>query len=175
MNVHYLSGEASLRKLSELFRCNNVLCLVNSISEQEKAVGVAKSLAACSSGICKVVMCLDAPRLTSRGDKGLGKHAPLTPEVIGKTEHKLSELYGKDVSSMVLPGHPVTEIRRYARNNGVDLIVIGEQGMALERKYNERICDDVPCVVMMLSFPTLKENSSEMGPSTTKGRMEHER
>lgn len=90
---------------------------------------------------------------------------PLTPEVIIRAERKLSKLYGTEVSTMVLPGHPVQEVRRYARNHGVDLIVIGEQGVLLEQTYGVRMADRAPCTVMIL-LPPKHEETQERPPSS---------
>jgi nucleotide-binding universal stress UspA family protein len=90
-------------------------------------------------------MCLDA--------RPSGLMAPVTPEVIDGAERRLAKLYGPGAHTMVLPGHPVTEIRRYALNHRMDLIVYGGQGLAAEKTCGERLCDDAPCSLMILFFP----------------------
>lgn len=129
-------------------RCGRVVCWVDSTAQPDQIVRVARALARPSAGQCQVVMCLDAacPEPGSRP-------SPLTPERIGQTECQLADLYGAGVSTLVLPGHPVAEIRRFALNNRVDLIVMGEQGLALERLYGQRLLEDPPCPVMVLAWP----------------------
>ncbi len=78
---------------------------------------------------------------------------PLTPEVIARTESQLQELYGDRVSVMVLPGNPITEIRRYARNKKMDLICIGNQALAVETVYGQRLTEDAPCPVIVFFAP----------------------
>ena len=100
---------------------------------------------------CEVVMCLDAPhRLDARRGADGQRVRPLTPEVIMSAERSLQRLYGPDTRTMVLPGHPVSEIRRFARNQSVDLIVMGEQAHAIEKEFGERLVDDAPCAVLSL-------------------------
>jgi len=128
--------------------CNNVLCWVDSTSDSDRVVTLARNLSAGTHSVCRVVKCLDAACLEPGG-----RPAPLTPEKIEQTEKRLAELYGDEVASMVLPGHPISEMRRFARNNGVDLIVMGEQSLALENQYGQRLIEDPPCAVMVLVFP----------------------
>jgi nucleotide-binding universal stress UspA family protein len=109
-------------------------------------------------------MCLDSP-----------EKKPLTPEVIGQTGTELSTLYGNDIHTMVLPGHPITEIRRYARTRNIDLIVMGEQALAVEEAYGERLLDDAPCMVMVLAIPKQEENPSTNRPAKVKSGQMHKR
>ena len=121
------------------YRCEQILCWVASSMEADIIVQVAKSLAKQSSGLFQVVMCLDAKKTT-----------PLTPELISQTTRNLSSLYGEGVPTMVLPGNPLSEIKRYAKNNSVDLIVMGKQGLAIEQEYGQRLIDDAPCAILIL-------------------------
>jgi nucleotide-binding universal stress UspA family protein len=130
------------------FNCEQILCWVGSAMEPDKIVQVAKSLAKQSSGVFQVVMCLDA-----------GKNTPLTPELISQTARNLSRLYGENVPTMVLPGNPLSEIKRYAKNNSVDLIVMGEQGLDIEQEYDQRLIDDAPCAILIL-IPTKDKYSN---------------
>lgn len=128
--------------------CHNVLCWVDSTSDADHVVQIARCLSGRGRSRCQVVKCLDAA-CTEPG----GRPSPLTPEKIEQTEGHLAALYGREVATMVLPGNPVSEVRRYAKNHGVDLIVMGEQGLALESKYGERLIEDPPCAVMVLVLP----------------------
>lgn len=136
--------------------CKNVLCWVDSTSNADRVVQVARSLSGDTQAHCRVVKCLDAA-CTEPG----GRRTPLTPEQIEQTEDHLAALYGSDVKTMVLPGHPVSEVRRYAQNHGVDLIVMGEQGLALENQYGQRLIEDPPCAVMVLVFPKSDRETPE--------------
>ena len=69
---------------------------------------------------------------------------------------------------MVLPGHPVAEIRRYARTQNIDLIVMGEQALAVEKTYGERLLDDAPCTVMVLGLPQQTDNPTKNRPTQSK-------
>jgi nucleotide-binding universal stress UspA family protein len=40
-------------------------------------------------------------------------------------------------------------VRRYARRHQVDLIVIGRQALAAERRLGARIADSAPCALLM--------------------------
>ncbi len=153
------------------FGFKKVLCWVNSTETSEWTVQAARSLAVTSNGSCHVIMCLDC---ASRPGKPVQKgKAPLTPEVIAKACADLAELYGDEVHTMVLPGNPIAEIRRYARNQKMDLIVMGEQGLAVERTYGERLYENAPCTVMVLVMPE-ENNTSNESRTQTKGR-QHER
>jgi len=140
--------------------CRKVLCWVESVVEEDRVVRVAQALAALGRGVCHVVMGLDSPRRLDpppeNGDST--PRAPLPPELIGRADSQLAALYGRGVATMVLPGHPVEEVRRFARNRGVDLVVIGAQGLAVEREYDARVADDPPCAVMTLVLPPNGEN-----------------
>jgi nucleotide-binding universal stress UspA family protein len=117
-----------------------VLCWVDAADEREPAFELALALARSGAGECHVVLGLDSPQ-------------PLTPEAIGRAERKLAALYGgeRDVPTvtMVLPGDPIAEVRRYARRHQVDLIVIGRQALAAERRLGARIADSAPCALLM--------------------------
>ena len=128
----------------------NVLCWVDSTDRQDWVVKVGKALADSSSGRCHAVMGLDSPSQIGSGKRG---RAPLTPEIIALAGKRLSSLYGDEIHTMVLPGHPVAEIRRYARTRHIDLIVMREQALAVERAYGERLIESAPCMVMILATP----------------------
>ena len=104
------------------------------------AVPLARALASLSDGQCRVILGLDAP-------------SPLTPELITKAERDLAVLYGDAARIIVLPGRPVREVARYARNHDMDLVVMGEQASAVERRCGERVADLAPCAVMILLGP----------------------
>ena len=146
--------------------CRKVLCWVESVVEEDRVVRVAQALAALGRGVCHVVMGLDSPRRLGGNGDGPPR-APLTPELIGRADSQLAALYGRGVATMVLPGHPVEEVRRYARTRGVDLIVIGEQGLAVEREYDTRVADDPPCAVMSLVLPPSGDNGREESEERT--------
>ena len=99
-----------------------------------------------------MVMGLDSPaRFGER--QGRAVQGPLTPEAINKAERQLAQLYRDQPHIMVLPGHPVAEVRRYARNHNIDLIVMGEQAASIEQRYGERLADQCHCAVMILLPP----------------------
>jgi hypothetical protein len=120
------------------------VCWVGSLEERDKVFDLARSLV--GHHACEVVMCLDP------GEAGPRKR-PLTPEVIIAAEIRLQRLYEPDTRTMVLPGHPISEIRRFARTQQIDLIVMGEQAHAIEQKFGERLIDDAPCAVLSLIHP----------------------
>ena len=143
-------------KNSELLAdlCSRVLCWVGSTEKPDSAVPLAQALARLHKGECHVVMSLDIPDGTPSGTHSLsGRCTPLTPEIINRAKQELARLYGDDVFTLVLPGHPITEIKRYARNKKVKLIIVGEQGLAAERDYGQKLCDDAPCTVLTLFIP----------------------
>ena len=132
--------------------CQRVLCWVGLYDEPDGVVPVAQALAEHHAGQCHVVMCLDAP-------------SPLTPALITRAERELAALYGEDARTIVLPGRPVKEVARYARNHEMDLLVMGEQAAAVERRCGERIADRAPCTVMILLQPPRPAH-----PRSTPGR-----
>ena len=89
----------------------------------------------------------------SDGKDHRGANAPLTPEVIAQTESKLAALYGDAVNIMVLPGNPIAEIRRFARNKKMDLIIMGNSACSVEQAYREELREKASCPVMKLYFP----------------------
>jgi len=137
-----------------------ILCWVCSTEQPDAAVPLAQTLARMHKGECHVVMSLDAPH---RLNHTAGRSVPLTPEIINAAKQKLATLYGEDVFTLVLPGHPVAEIKRYARNKHVSLIIVGEQGLAVERDYGQSLSDDAPCAVMTLFQPTLRVEEERPG------------
>ncbi len=141
-----------------------VLCWVSSSERKDSVVHIAEALSKSCQGQCVTVMCLDSP-----------VKKPLTPEVIGQTGTNLSKLYGDEIHTMVLPGHPITEIRRYARTRNIDLIVMGEQALAVEMAYGERLLDDAPCMVIVLALPNPEENPSTNRPANRKSGQMHKR
>lgn len=131
--------------------CQTILCWVGSHDEQDGVVAVAAALARHGGGSLQVVMGLDSPHRFN--DDGGGPVTPLTPEVIARAERRLARLYGDGARTMVLPGHPVAEVRRYARNHRVDLIVMGSQALQVEESYGERLFEQAPCPVLILVKP----------------------
>lgn len=117
-----------------------ILCWVGLHDEPDCAVPVARTLASQSRGECHLVLCLDNP-------------SPLTPELIDRAKRELAALYGDESRTIVLPGRPVREVARYARNYEMDLVVMGEQASAVEHRCGERIADLAPCTVMILLRP----------------------
>jgi hypothetical protein len=142
--------------------CSRVLCWVCSSEKPDSAVPLAQALARLHRGECHVVMSLDAPSGTYSAS---ARSAPLTPEIINRAKQELGRLYSDDVFTLVLPGHPIAEIKRYARNKKVSLIVVGEQGLAAERDYGQKLCDDAPCAVMTLFIPTPRVEEDILHPT----------
>jgi len=104
-------------------------------------------------------MGLDAPvdqRFPARSEA----RTPLTPPVIARVGRRLADLYGPDVPTLVLPGHPVKEVRRYAQNHSVDLIVMGQQALRIEQNYGEKLAAHAPCTVMIVIPPALESQPS---------------
>ena len=133
---------------------NAVLCWVGNQFQSDPAVRVARGLAALSGGTCTVVLGLDSP--LNRTPAGGDARTPLTPEVISRTGSQLAGLYGADAHTIVLPGHPVKEVRRYARNNNVDLVVLGHQALRVQKNYGEKLTP--PCSMMILVHPAVQPN-----------------
>ena len=162
MGATQSTGLFSIRDVLPGVKCEKVICWVGSTDAPDRVVEVAKSFAAIGGEPCHVVMCLnpggrDGPR-DRRG------RAPLTPELICSAGDRLKGLYGSEVYTVVLPGYPVTEIRRYATNHHADLIVIGEQGRKVERECGEQLMDTAPCAVLNLALPS-PEGASALKPN----------
>ena len=137
-------------------RQETVLSWVGATGDADPSVEVAAALARHWGGKCHVVAGLDVTREPGT----LAPQAPLTPEVIGRAEKRLAELYGDSVHTMVLPGHGVHEVRRYARIHNVGLVVMGEQALAVERSYGEAFVDEAPCTVMIIVPPAPASRSA---------------
>lgn len=176
MTTNVTQKHSSSINLPRGMSLRKVMCWVNSTLEADWIVQIAKSLVSAYNGDCQVVMCMDRPTSTLRtaGSHPSGQ-TPLTPELLALAGQKLSEMYGEDVRTMVLPGHPITEIRRYARTQQVDLIVMGEQALALEKVYGERLFDDAPCTVMLLVTPGSQKNPSNGHRDQDPAGPQHER
>ncbi len=144
-----------------------VLCWVGNQTMPDPAVQVARDLAALGGGTCSVVMGLDSPRDRSQGG---GVHTPLTPEVISRAGRQLAELYGPNADTMVLPGHPVREVRRYAENHQVDLMVLGRQALRVQKNYQEELSP--PCTLMILVHPRTRPqpDSGQSDPQSSQER-----
>ena len=120
------------------------MCWVASTREVDAAVAMARALV--RPNPCNLVLSLDSPnRVSRRRTNPPGRVEPLTPEMIGKASSMLRYLYGSETHVMVLPGNPLTELRRYVRTHDVSLVVMGSQARAVEREYGERLIDDPPC------------------------------
>ena len=145
------TGLFSIRDVLPGVKCEKVICWVNSVEASDRVVEVAKSFAAIGSEPCHVVMCLNP----TSGHQGENRRccSPLTPELLCRAGERLKKLYGAEVHTVVLPGHPVREVRRYASSHRADLIVIGEQGRQAERECGEQLIDAVSCAVLSLALP----------------------
>jgi nucleotide-binding universal stress UspA family protein len=131
--------------------CERVLCWIESLEQEEPTVELGRALTANAAGACHVVLGLDSPQRVPGLDRP--EKAPLTPEVIARAEWWLGELYGKGVRTMVLPGNPVAEVRRYARRHQIDLIIMGAPALEVERRIGERLLDNAPCTILILIPP----------------------
>lgn len=134
----------------------NVLCWVGSVENVDPAVGIAMLLACRKAGTVHIVLGLDSPHRYRRDlPPPKGRVEPLTPQLIDRMSNALEALYarmGSDIVSvhtMVLPGHPVEEVRRYARHHEIDLIVIGDQALMAEEAFGECLLSDPPCQVVL--------------------------
>lgn len=132
-----------------LERC---VCWIASTREVDQAVALARALV--RPNPCHLVLSLDSPnRVTTRRPMPPVRGEPVTPEVIGKASSMLRYLYGSETHVMVLPGNPLTELRRYVRTHDVSLVVMGSQALAVEQEYGERLIDDPPCPVVVFVDP----------------------
>ncbi len=97
-------------------------------------------------------------------ERGSGEVVEATPELIAETARKLQERYqGRlegvgEVNYQVIAGTPFVEILRYARENQVDLIVLGARGFSeLEPTHYGSTVDQVSrrahCHVMAIRNP----------------------
>ena len=134
--------------------CDTVLCWVGSLEAVDRIVAVGLALCGGRGGTCHVVIGLDCPL---RDERSAGRQQPLTPDMIARAERKLAALYGGGVRTMVLPGNPVTEVARYARRHRVDLLMMGEQALAVERAHGEQLLSCAPCTVLILAPPERAE------------------
>ncbi len=140
-----------------------VLLWVNSADRVDPAFSVALLLARRGSGILHVVMGLDSPGRYR--PVSAGRVEPLTPQVIERVCTALADLYvggGRaepvetggetvEVHTMVLPGHPVEEVRRYAQRHGIEVIVMGEQALDAEEAFGDHLLRDAPCPVVLVA------------------------
>lgn len=140
-------------------RSRRCVCWVGCLEHREPAFALACAVA--DSGPCHVVMCLDSPaRLEPHRPLPPGRQQPLTPEVIAAAEAMLQQLYRREAKTMVLPGDPIIEIRRYAQTHDVGIIVMGSQALAIEHEYGRRLVDDAPCPVLVFVTPISVPRSS---------------
>ena len=131
-----------------------ILCWVGSDEKADATIQLAQNLALQSGSRCQVIMGMDTPfRRTDGSFTSSTSQQPLTPESIAEAQRKLVALYGPDLHPVVVPGHPITEVRRYAANRQVDLIVLGEQALRVEEAYGERLADNAPCPLLILVPP----------------------
>jgi len=64
-------------------------------------------------------------------------------------------LRGIDLGAVIVSGHPAEAIVDFARDNGVDLIVMGHRGMSNVRRFfvgsvADRVVDHAPCMVLVV-------------------------
>ncbi len=132
-----------------------VLLWVHSADRADPALPIALLFARRGSGILHVVMGLDSPHRYR--PESPGRPEPLTPQVIERVCTALADLYGDaggetvEVHTMVLPGHPVEEVRRYAQRHQVDVIVMGEQALDAEEAFGDHLLRDAPCPVVLVA------------------------
>jgi len=87
-------------------------------------------------------------------------------------EVRLHQLYGPDTRTMVLPGHPIREIRRFARTQDIDIVFMGVQAHAIEEEFGERLVHDAPCAVLSLVYPRGWQSSRR--PRNSRGEYHHD-
>lgn len=112
----------------------NIVVAVSLLEDTgKKVVQAAQSLLA-SNGVCHVIYVVDPRYLQYTFDLSPVANTSLTVQqnaIAGAAERVLAMceplgLAASDIS--VVSGYPATEIRRYARDNDCDLIVMGSHG-----------------------------------------------
>ena len=165
---HNATGAAL--NLPATLRLQKVLCWVNSTEKIDWTVQIGRALASNYEGVCHVVMCLECQNHHGNRRDSSRPLQPLTPEKISEAGDALQDLYGNDVLTMVLPGHPIAEVRRYASARKMDLIIVGEQALEVEKSWGERLYEKSPCAVMILVMPGTLQENEEKQPVETDGQ-----
>jgi nucleotide-binding universal stress UspA family protein len=79
------------------------------------------------------------------------------------------------VTHVFLEGDPATEIVRYARDAGVDRIVMGTHGRTgterlLMGSVAEKVLRDAPCSVLVVKLPRARPGANKADPALVAGR-----
>jgi len=79
------------------------------------------------------------------------------------------------VRHVFLEGDPATEIVRYARESGVDRIVMGTHGRTgterlLMGSVAEKVLRDAPCSVLVVKLPRARPRANRADPALVAGR-----
>ena len=79
------------------------------------------------------------------------------------------------VTHVFLEGDPATEIVRYARDAGVDRIVMGTHGRTgterlLMGSVAEKVLRDAPCSVLVVKLPRARPKANRADPALVAGR-----
>jgi nucleotide-binding universal stress UspA family protein len=82
---------------------------------------------------------------------------------------------GIPVRHVFLEGDPATEIVRYARDAGVDRIVMGTHGRTgterlLMGSVAEKVLRDAPCSVLVVKLPRARPRANKADPALVAGR-----
>lgn len=139
-----------------LFR--KILVATDGSEKNRSAVSEGIRIAqACSSSLDAVYVIDTAAFTSAPGDVPLGDTYRIFESEAEKSFEQIRSLAGATipVKTSLLEGHPAQEIIRYAKENGIDLIVIGTQGKkGLERLLLGSVAEEVirsaPCKVLVV-------------------------
>ncbi len=133
----------------------NVLCLAGFLDQRDPAFEFASGVAHCFGGSVHVLLILDAPFRSRRGEavRKPEKHQPLTPEIIEDASRRLSMQYRGEphTDCFVLPGDPRIELGRYVRNHKIQLVAMCQETFLEIQKHYGNVAAEMPCPVIALA------------------------
>ena len=126
------------------------------------AAGIAQSLGARVT-LLSVDELAEVARVTGDVNAWLEEVATVRRRALGDAEHCLRDLGVEQVSSQQVPGTASTEVVRFAKENGADLIVMTRHGHGRARHLlgstTRRVLRTVECPVLLVHEPVTYEGT----------------
>jgi nucleotide-binding universal stress UspA family protein len=135
----------------------NILVAIDGSPASEKALGTAVDLAAHYRADLTALSVAEVPEVVAMVDEvdELRESAEAHFRKIGEAAVAFARSRGVALRSVVLRGHAADAIVRYAENEGVNLVVIGQHGHSRITRFflgstSDRVSEHCPCTVMIV-------------------------
>lgn len=133
----------------------NILCPIDFSGHSRKALSLASDLSNLIDSRLHLLHVLPAHLLKEKGERGHAAIEEMTEEAEKRLKALTEELSIYPVERKVVAGEPYREILSFAKNEDIDLIIIGARGLGLIKgvilgSVTEAVLRSSPCPVLII-------------------------